>query len=384
MTHAPATTWAEARRIAGDVAALPIVRLELQQAMGLVLAEDLVAPCPVPVTDTAAMGGFAVAGVGPWRRVGALLAGQVRIVSLEAGECVEIATGAAVPAGTDAVLCYEDVTGCANGSVRGAVAVGRHIRRAGSDIPPGATVLDRGTRLSAAALGLAASVGHDQVPVHRRPRVAVTVTGAEIRTSGRPEPGAVRDALGPAVGGLVAGFGGEVSAIEHVADDEAALLRFLQRSDADVHVVTGGSSIGPADRLHKVLAELGATLLVDGVACRPGHPQVLAALSDGRRVVGLPGNPFAAVAGAVTLLRPLLAARAGLVLADDVIARLDVEPRDGATLLVPVRPGPDGRWDVLPATSSASLLSLAVASHLAAIERGCEAVLLPLPTGIAS
>lgn len=384
MTRVPATTWAEACRIAGDIGALPVVTLELRHALGLVLADDLVAPCPVPVSDTAAMDGFAVAGPGAWRRVGALLAGQIRIAPLKAGECVEIATGGAVPAGADAVLRYEDVTGCANDSVGGDVTAGRHIRRSGSDVAAGATVLSRGTRLSAVALGLVASVGHDQVPVHPRPRVEVTVTGAEIRTSGPPGPGAPRDALGPSIGGLVAGFGGEVSAIKHVADDEAALLRSLLRSDADVQVVTGGSSVGPADRLHKVLAELGATLLVDGVACRPGHPQMLAALPDGRRVVGLPGNPFAAVAGAVTLLRPLLAARAGLVLSDDVVVRLNVKSRDGATLLVPVRPGPDGKWVLLPAASSASLMSLANASHLGAVQHGCESVLLPLPTGFAS
>jgi molybdopterin molybdotransferase len=381
-----AMSWEQARAVAGYAGPLPPVLAGLDQALGAVLADDLRAPAGLPVTDTAAMDGFATCGPGPWRVTGHLLAGQVHGAALRDGQAVEIATGATIPPGTDAVLRYEEAGRSPGGTVSGQSEPGRDIRRAGSDFLAGQLLIPAGTRLTALMLGLAASAGCDEVRVRPRPRLNVIITGGEVRACGPPSASATRDALGPAMTGLAGSLGADVARMGRVGDAEEPLARALAQTDADVHVVTGGSSAGSTDQLHKVLADAGAELLVDGVRCRPGHPQLLAALPGGRRVVGLPGNPFAAVAGLVTLLAPLLAAWSGIVpVADTVIRRPgDAPRRPGYTMLVPVRLDAAGRPRILPASSPASLLAVAHATHLLAVGDGDTAILIPLPTGLAA
>lgn len=378
-------SWQQARAIAGDIPPLPPVLTGVDQALGRVLAGDLTAPAGLPAADTAAMDGFAVRGPGPWHVAGALRAGQVRAAAIRAGEAIEIATGAAVPRGTQAVLRYEDASRSPGGEILGPATPGRHIRQAGSDLAAGELLISSGTRLTALMLGLAASAGCDEVRVRPAPRVAVTITGAEVRTSGRPSARATRDALGPAVTGLVGAFGGHVARVRYAGDGEPPLAEALAAGDVDVHVVTGGSSAGPADLLHKVLAGAGARFLVDGVRCRPGHPQLLAVLPGGCRVVGLPGNPFAAVAALLTLLAPLLTALSGAArLPETIVPRPEGAPcRPGHTVLTPVRNRPAG-VRLLPLSSSASLRMVAHASHLLAVDESDQAVLVPLPAGFAS
>jgi molybdopterin molybdotransferase len=379
-------SWHRARAIAAGAEPLPPVRVSLADALGLVLATGIKAPAALPPADTAAMDGFAIRGEGPWRIVGALRAGQARTAAINPGEAVEIATGAAVPPATDAVLRYEDAGRAAPGEITGRCEPGRHIRRTGGDVSAGETLITAGTRLSALMLGLAASAGLDEVTVRPRPRIAVTITGAEIRAAGLPSPQVTRDALGPAITGLAAALGGHVTRMRYAADGEQRLAAALADDDVDLHVVTGGSSCGPADLLHKVLAGAGAELLVDGVRCRPGHPQLLAALPCGRRVVGLPGNPFAAVAALLTLLAPLLTALSGAAQAPETtVPRPPGAPRRaGLTVLVPARQDEHGRIHLQPSSSPASLRSVAHATHLLAITDSQRATLIPLPTGLVS
>lgn len=383
MTPGP-MSWEQARAAAGGTGPLPATAARLDQALGAVLAGDLRAPAGLPAADTAAMDGFATCGPGPWRVAGHLLAGQVHRAALRDGEAVEIATGAAVPPGAGAVLRYEDAGRSPCGAITGRTEPGRNIRPAGSDFRAGQVLIPAGTRLSALMLGLAASAGCDEVRIRPRPRVGVIITGGEVRASGPPSASVTRDALGPAMTGLVTSLGAEVARVRHTGDDEEPLARALAQAGTDVQVVTGGSAAGPADRLHKVLADAGAELLVDGVRCRPGHPQLLAVLPDGRRVVGLPGNPFAAVAGLLTLLAPLLVAWSGTgPAADTVVRRPDDAPRrPGHTVLVPVHLDAGGRLRVLRSSSSASLLAAAHATHLLAADDRDAAVLVPLPTGL--
>lgn len=377
-------SWAQARTVAGDVGPLPPVTVRLGQALGLILAGDLQAPAGMPAADISAMDGFATCGRGPWRVTGHLLAGRVHPAALSAGQAVEIATGAAVPPGTDTVLRYEDAGRSPHGAVTGPHEPGRNIRKAGSDFAAGQVLARSGTQLTALMLGLAASAGCDGILVRPRPRVRVVITGAEVRTSGRPSATVTRDALGPAMTGLVSSLGAEVTEVDYTGDSEEALTHALARAGADLHVVTGGSAAGPADRLHKVLADAGADLMVDGVRCRPGHPQLLACFPDGRRVAGLPGNPFAAVAGLVTLVVPLLAAWSGAGPQPDMVVRCpgDVPRRPGYTLLRPACLDPAQGLKLLPSSSPASLLAVAQASHLLAVTDGDMAVLVPLPTGL--
>ena len=320
-THIP---WPDARAAAHRAAdPLEVIEVALADALGATLAEPLRALAPLPPFDAAAMDGYAVAGEPPWDVVGRVLAGDTATVPLQRGDALEIATGARVPAAAEAVLPYEECH-VEGGKLLGHVGPRRHVRRAGEDCALGVELLPRGGVLTPAALGLAASTGHDVLRVHRRPRVAALVTGSELVRSGLPGAGRVRDAVGPMLPGLLRWVGATPGRIVYLHDDPARLAEELGTDDtddtgdtggaagaADVVVVCGASSGGPADHLRRVLQTLEARVHVDGVACRPGHPQTLAVLPSGRFVVGLPGNPFAALAAAVTVLFPLLAALAG-------------------------------------------------------------------------
>jgi molybdopterin molybdotransferase len=250
---------------------------------------------------------------------------------------VEIATGALVPVGADAVLPYERAR-CRADRVHGEIETGRHIRRRGDDCPLGEQVLPAGSLVTPALLGLAASLGNDWLTVFRRPRVGVVVTGAELLSAGLPSPGRVRDAIGPLLPGLVHSAGGEIAWTVRVTDDKAALVEAIRRPGADVTVVCGATSVGAADHLRAALEAVAALVRVHGVACRPGHPQLLATMADGRVVIGLPGNPYAALVAGLTLLAPLLGQLAGRAERPPVTARLTgpVKVLERDTRLVPV------------------------------------------------
>jgi molybdopterin molybdotransferase len=244
-----------------------------------------------------------------------------------------------------------------------------------------------GTVVTPPVLGLAAAVGYDAVPVHPWPVVTAVVTGDELLTVGLPRNGRVRDALGPLLPGLVDGLGGRLVDLRHIPDDPAALSTAVTSPSCDIVLVTGGCSRGAADHAHAVLAALDARFAVDGVACRPGHPQFLAQLPDGRLVVGLPGNPFAALDAALTLLAPILDAASGRRLAGLPLAGnggISAHPR--MTRLVPATF--DGRTATpLPDAGSARLRGVVLADVLAVVGPGASGDqpvrLLPLPWGAA-
>jgi molybdopterin molybdotransferase len=379
------TGWQQARRLARTVGRpLDPVAVPLTAAIGSALSTPLVALSPLPAYDAAAMDGYAVAGPGPWRVTGRVLAGDPDPPdALPGGHAVEIGTGAVVPAGTDAVLPYERAHRRGR-TVSGEIEPGRHVRRRGEDCPAGTEVLPAGAVVTPAVLGLAASLGHDSLPVHRRPRVGVVVTGAELRATGIPAPGEVRDAIGPMLPGLVRAAGGDLAWTVRVADDPSTLVTAVRRADADVLVACGATSAGAGDHLRGTLERLDARVPVQRVSCRPGHPQLLAVLPDGRFLVGLPGNPFAALAAALTLLTPLLGRLAGRAVPPAVTAPLagPVAVHDRDTRLVPVvRAGSA----VLPVGHDrpGSLWGAASADALAVVPPGWdggEVELLPLPT----
>ncbi|MET9958302.1 molybdopterin molybdotransferase MoeA [Streptomyces sp. NPDC006326] len=368
----PTVSWARARMLAHRAPgpAAPVA-VALADAAGLTLARELRALQPIPSFDTAAMDGYAVAGPGPWRVRGAVRAGAAWTGVLGPGECVEISTGAPVPAGACAVLPLESATAGGGDRVSGpALPPGRHIRRTGEDSPAGGCLAPAGTSIGPALVGLAASCGHDTLEVRPRPRVGVLITGDELDHAGRPGPGRVRDALGPLLPALVAALGGETCGVRHVPDRPAGLLAEAVQAqrDVDVVVVTGSTSVGATDQLRRLLDDSGARMVVDTVACRPGHPMLLAELDPGRWVVGLPGNPYAALVAAHTLLGPLIAGLSGRTLGalPQVPVTGQVRPAPGVTRLVPATwAGPGVR--ITEGHGAAFLRGAAVADALAAI-----------------
>jgi molybdopterin molybdotransferase len=395
-----ATSWHEARDRAHRAATpLPAELIAIGDAAGRTLAEPVHAAVSLPACDNSAMDGWAVRGDAPWLVVGRVLAGSGAATGLQDGQAVEIATGAPVPAGARRVIRYE--AGELLGDLLHAVDEERsHIRRAGEHVLAGQEVLAGGELLRPAALGLAASVGIDTVAVRRRPTVRVLVTGNEVIPAGVPEAGLVRDAIGPVVQALVPAWGGVGESLplraaargsgpsgRWVPDAPGTLARAVEDSlsTVDVTVVCGATSVGPADHLHAILRDLGAFLHVDGVDCRPGHPQLLAQVGV-HWIVGLPGNPYAALVAAHTILGPLMAGLAGQRLPDLPRASLTatVPHDDRHTRVVPVR-WQGSRVRVLDGVRPGYLGAAAHADALAVIPPGAQpdplVELLSVPMG---
>lgn len=316
----PATAWARARTLAealGRSAPLAAHRLPLNRALGHVLAEAVVALTDLPSFDTSAMDGWVVAGPGPWvvEQGEGLLAGRGAVEPLPDGEALRIATGARIPADATAVIRsehahFDEARGLLHATRD--VVPGQDIRPRGQECRSGDELLPVGTVVTPPVQGLAAAAGYDALVVVPRPRVDIFVLGDELLTSGLPREGLIRDALGPMLGPWLHALGAEVSEPRRLGDDAEALHDALVTSHADLVLTTGGTAAGPVDHVHPVLERIGAELLVDGVAVRPGHPMLLARLpANGPCLVGLPGNPLAAVSGLLTLAEPLLRGLAG-------------------------------------------------------------------------
>ncbi|GAA2474841.1 molybdopterin molybdotransferase MoeA [Streptomyces gobitricini] len=313
-----ATPWGEARALAARLgAARPTGtrRVPLGQALGGVLAQPLAALTDLPSFDTSAMDGWAVAGPGPWRvrEGGSVLAGHAQTPPLPDGEAVRIATGARVPPGATAVIRSEHSHADATGHLHAQrdVTHGQDIRPRGQECRSGDQLLPASAPVTPALLGLAAAAGYDELRIVERPRVDVLVLGDELLTAGLPHDGLIRDALGPMLAPWLRALGADVTVTRRIGDDADALYAAVSGTEADVVITTGGTAAGPVDHVHPVLDKAGAELLVDGVKVRPGHPMLLARLTPARYLVGLPGNPLAAVSGLLTLAEPLLRGLAG-------------------------------------------------------------------------
>jgi molybdopterin molybdotransferase len=388
----PVTTslpWPHARA-AAHAAVRPVgpSDADLAGVSGAVLAEDARAQTDLPPADVAAMDGWAVRGPAPWRVVGEVLAGTVPR-PLDDGHAVRIATGALLPPGADGVLRREwsqvEAERLTAGPdspavVRSPGPVGLDVRRAGEECQAGDVVLGAGSPVTPAAVGLLAAAGFDRVLV-RRVRADVLVLGDELLRTGPPRHGLTRDALGPLLAAWLAAAGVHAPEPRHVPDDAGALATALRAARGDVVVTTGSTARGPVDHLHAVLTQVGAEWVVDGVLVRPGHPQLLALLPDGRPVVGLPGNPLAAVSGVLTLLEPVIAGLLGRPMprTGSVVLGADVAAGTEATRLVPVV---DGKPQLY--AGPAMLRGLAAADAVAIVppggaRLGDEVPALPLP-----
>ncbi|WP_197357183.1 molybdopterin molybdotransferase MoeA [Streptomyces clavuligerus] len=383
-----AVPWAEAREIAvhaGRGGRPSSERVPLARALGRVLGEPLTALCDLPSFDTSAMDGWAVAGPGPWTvRSGAVLAGRGAVSPLEDGTAVRIATGARIPPEATAVLRSEHAR--LDGRQRllhadRGLPHGQDIRPRGQECRSGDRLLPAARRVTPAVLGLAAAAGYDALEVVARPRVEVLILGDELLADGLPHEGLIRDALGPMLLPWLEGLGAETVAVRRIGDDADVLHRAVTASPAELLITTGGTAAGPVDHVHAVLRRTDAETLVDSVAVRPGHPMLLARLGGGtgamtggapvRHLVGLPGNPLAAVAGLLTLADPLVRGVLGMAPRAPHRAPVDEEvpghPRD--TRLVPCVQQ-DGRLLPLRYHGPAMLRGIAAAEGLAVVEPG--------------
>jgi molybdopterin molybdotransferase len=392
--------WDKARTLAyeaGRDAAGPLEVVALTEADGRTLAEPLVALTDLPAFPTSSIDGWAVRGPAPWRVVGRVLAGGVAAPLDDDGTCVEIATGAMVPAGADALIRVEESTRDVSGLVSGVPRAIADWRLPGEEAHRGEVLLPAGTAVDPAVVGVAATCGHESLTVRPLPRAAVLVFGDELLTSGPPGGGRVRDSLGPQMPGWLRRCGATIdpaTVAGPVQDTLAAHVDAIRRAlaVADVVCTTGGTMNGPVDHLHPALAELGAEYVVNTVAVRPGFPMLLARVTgpDGRTrfIGGLPGNPQSAVIALVTLVAPLLAGLHGRELSP--LPRVEVTKpvpgRGGFTHLALAALDHDGR-SATPVShvGSAMLRGLANAHGFAVVRPDTQAAagdlvpFLPMP-----
>jgi len=379
--------WDDARVAAyGCGALLPTEHVQLADADRRVLADVVVANTALPAFATSAMDGWAVCGNGPWQVIGEVLAGTTRSERLRPGEAVGIATGAAIPEGSLAVLRREGGSWTDEGTLSGTVVQGQHIRPAGEEATSGHVLIEAGTVLTPAHLGLAAAGGADLLEVVAVPTAEVLVLGDELLESGFSRDGRVRDSLGPQIPGWLTRLGVRSRAVTRVEDTLAAHVSSLEGvEECQLIVTTGGTAGGPVDYLHDAIDAVGGRLVVDSVAVRPGHPMLLAQLGEHRWLLGLPGNPQSAIVALLSLGVPLLAALNGRAFPELPRTSLgeDASAPPGETrLLLCAQLG-----DVVMPTShlgSAMLRGLAVSDGFAVIPpggapRGTSVRWLPLP-----
>jgi molybdopterin molybdotransferase len=302
-------------RMLAEIAALPAETVPLAQSIGRVLAEDVTAMRDQPPFAASAMDGWAMRAAdtpGSLKIVGESAAGHGFEDRVSAGEAVRIFTGAALPEDCDAMVIQEDAERDGDTVRVPGVKSGHYIRPAGGDFKAGAVLLERGGRIDPWRLSLAAAAGRAEVAVHRRPRVALLSTGEEIvEAPATPGPFQIYDSGAPALAAMVEGWGGAVVRAKPVRDDLEAVIAALRDADADLVVTVGGASVGDHDLVRAAGQALGLSLRVQSVNVRPGKPTFFGVLSDGRRMLGLPGNPASAFVCAEMFLKPIVSAYLG-------------------------------------------------------------------------
>ena len=294
-------------------------RMQLAEALERVVAEDIPAPEPLPRYTDSAMDGFAVrwsdfAGGEEGAAVtlsviGESKAGEPFRAVVQPGEAVRISTGAALPADTDTVVPVEDVEEEEQRiSIRSTVHKQQYVRFEGEEIQAGETLLERGTRLTPAGLGLLASIGARTVTVFRPPTTAVIVTGSELVTpDDEIQPWQSRESNGIMLAAAVCQSGGEVTFSEHCGDRLEATRRAIASAfqAARILLISGGVSVGPHDLVKQAAQEEGFETLFWKVRQKPGKPLFFARKAD-RLLFGLPGNPVSALNCYVYYVHPVL------------------------------------------------------------------------------
>lgn len=384
------------RPVAPEMVALP-------NALGRVLAEDVAARVAHPPMDVSAMDGYAVRAAdidkvpATLAIIGESAAGRPFVGGLQPGQAVRIFTGAAVPPGADTVVMQEDTR--REGlqvTIDAPMPAGKHIRTAGLDFSPGQVMLKAGTLLGPRHIGLAAAMNVPWLSVRRRPRVAVLSTGDEIAMPGDALGRAqIVSSNGPALAAFVTAVGGEPIQLGVARDSRESLSAMVAAaSGCDLLLTSGGASVGDYDIVQDVLSEHGLKLDFWKIAMRPGKPLMFGTLRH-IPVLGLPGNPVAALVCAYVFLGPMLRAMLGLPTAMPTAAAVlgaAVRANDARQdhLRASLRRRPDGVLEATPhgLQDSAVISGLAAAQalivrppHAPEAKPGDPVTVIPLPEG---
>jgi len=383
------------------VPVLGVERVHLREAWGRVLAEDLAGDAPLPPFPSSAVDGYAVraADAGKTLRVlGESAAGRPFDGTVAPGAAARILTGGVLPDGADCVVMVEDVRLSGDQvTVPSKLVSGSNFHAAGADLKPGDLILKAGTELGAAEIGIAAATNRAQLPVRRRPRVAVMSTGDELFEVGSTgRRGQIPDSNRWALLAALREAGADVEVLGIAPDEAEALRRFVSDALArvDALVTSGGVSVGTHDLVKPLLESLG-TVHIGRVKLKPGKPFTFATLAGGKVAFGLPGFPVSSLVTFEVFVRPALRKMQGFAQlhrpALPVRLAYDAKPTAERTEYQRVtlrREGKELLADTTGSQSSSRLMSLAGAHALVKVPAGnevlkagtiVEAMILSLP-----
>lgn len=355
--------------------------VDIESCHGRVLASDIFADRDLPDFSRSTMDGFAVAASSTFgtsaqspaflKMKGSVAMGERPEMRVALGEAVKIATGGMLPEGTDSVVMveYTEMVDEQSLEIYKSVAPGQNIIEKGEDFASGALLLERGTILRPQDVGLLAAFGHIQVPVFRKPVIAIVSTGDEIvPVSEEPPPGHIRDMNTHTLRGLVLESGAVPLSFGIVGDDESALCAVCEKalSESDMVLISGGSSVGARDYTTSILASFAdSKILVHGIPISPGKPTILASVG-GKAVWGLPGHVVSAMVVYDRVVKPFVRALSGARADDDFIKipallSRNVASAQGREEFVRVRLEFDGRdWTAVPVLGKSGAISTMV------------------------
>ena len=305
-------------RVLAGIPALSPIELPLTAIEGCVLADDVSAAVSLPSFDNSSMDGYAVLSAdlasasvespADLRVIGDIAAGQTSMVTVTRGTAVRIMTGAAMPAGADAVIPVEQTdAGTKSVLVHGSVDAGAYVRRTGEDVEAGTVVLPAGTLVQSRQIALLAACGHGTVRVRPQPRIAVIATGSELVEPGEDlAPGMIHDANSFMLISAAREAGAQAYRVGPIPDDDAAFLDAIQDQlhRCDLILTSGGVSMGAYDTVKAVLSRLGTVHFMK-VAMQPGMPQGYGRI-EGTPIITLPGNPVSSYVSFEMFVRPAI------------------------------------------------------------------------------
>lgn len=305
-----------------------VEKVPLAEASGRILARDLKSGRDQPPFDSSAMDGYAVREFdlrtipADLEVIGEAPAGRAFSGKVGPGQAVRIFTGAPLPPGTDTIVIQENCV--AEGdrvTVNESAKHGAFVRSKGLDFTRGEKLIEAGTQLGAREIGLSASMNHAELPLRRRPRIALLPTGDELVVPGtKPRADQIVSSNNYALAAMVSRYGGEPVDLGIVPDDHDALAEAIARGmECDILVTLGGASVGDHDLVQDALSKAGMKLTFYRIAMRPGKPLMYGKLKK-TRVLGLPGNPVSAIVCARLFLKPLIDALLGLDTSDPPLA----------------------------------------------------------------